>query len=607
MAEDSKGKPTLQRQGSDYKLETTFGVSWKNLSYTVKTKKGPKTILSNATGKCLPGKMMALMGPSGCGKTTLMDLLADRISSGTVEGEILLGNSERRSECTRKIVSYVMSEDSLFSAFTVRETLRYTTKFVLANKTTQQREDRINSTIETMGLQICADSRVGDPIIKGISAGQKRRLSIALEMIAQSPVLMLDEPTSGLDAVAAFQVVKLLKGLCDKGHTVFLSIHQPSTQTFNLFDYVGLLARGKQIYLGPNGQTAINHFASHGHKCPETANPADFYIELVNTDFGAVTEGELNKLAEAYANSEIAKNMMAETIATVDVVAFASTIRGANVFMQFFALLQRMLHMSYKNPYIWGVRIVMYICLALMVGTMYEGVGSRSETEGKSVSDCRAGTVELVASESLLPCLYYVAAFLVFMSVAVLPFFLEIRDVFRRERANGQITCAPYVIADFVANLFGITIIAGCSASLVVGISGMNNMGGFFLNLWLALIVAESFMRFIGAGQPHYILGMAFGAGTFGMFMLCEGYMVRPQDIPDYWIWAYKIAFHTYSFEWFMYNQFKDAMPCGPVILEMYDMANVDPLRDAMILLGFAVLFQFGFFVMLYWLHTGRR
>jgi len=299
--------------------------------------------------------------------------------------------------------------------------------------------------------------------------------------------------------------------------------------------------------------------------------------------------------------------LMAESIEAVDVMAFAKTVKNAGICGQFFALLQRMLHMSYKNPYIWAVRIVMYICLALMVGTMYEGVGRRSETSDTTVADCVPGSTELIASESLLPCLYYVAAFLVFMSVAVLPFFLEIRDVFRRERANGQITCAPYVIADFVANLFGITVIAGSSAVLVVSISGMNNLGGFFLNLWLALVVAESLMRFIGAGQPHYILGMAFGAGLFGMFMLCEGFMVRPDDIPDYWYWAYVIAFHTYSFEWFMHNQFKDALPCGPVILKLYNMDDVDPLKDAMILLGFALLFQFGFFLALYILHTGRR
>eukprot|EP00403_Amphidinium_massartii_P016175 CAMPEP_0178411504 /NCGR_PEP_ID=MMETSP0689_2-20121128/21527_1 /TAXON_ID=160604 /ORGANISM="Amphidinium massartii, Strain CS-259" /LENGTH=619 /DNA_ID=CAMNT_0020032709 /DNA_START=16 /DNA_END=1875 /DNA_ORIENTATION=+ len=598
----------FDRSGSGYVMEHRFAISWKDLSYTVKTKKGDKTILSGASGVILPGQLVALMGPSGSGKTTLLDLLADRIQTGKIEGQILAGNKPRDSESFRKICSYVMSEDALFSAFTVKETLRYTTRFVLANMSSADREKRVKAVLETMGLESCADSRVGDPIIKGISAGQKRRLSIAIELLGRAPLLLLDEPTSGLDAVAAYQVVKLLKQIAAKQHTVALSIHQPSTTTFNVFDTVGILAKGRQIYLGPV-EEALDYFESVGHKCPAYANPADFYIEVVNTDFNSMTNDDLFALADKYAVSDTAKKHLAQVVETEDAQAYAKQVSNAGLCGQFITLLIRMLHMAWKNPYIWAVRIVMYICLTVMVGTMYEGVGNDAVCDGDEASGCVCNEARRRAANSLLPCLFYVAAFLVFMSVAVLPFFLEIRDVFRRERSNGQIWCLPYVIADFFANLPGIAVIALTSSVLVVFISGMNNFGGFFLNLLLSLITAESLMRFIGAGQPHYILGMAFGAGLFGMFMLCEGFMVRPQDIPDYWIWAHKIAFHTYTFEWFMHNQFSgDAgKPCGEGILQEYGMDEVDPLVDALVLLGFAVLFQAGFFVMLYVLHTGRR
>jgi len=398
-----------------------------------------------------------------------------------------------------------------------------------------------------------------------------------------------------------------LKSVSEKRHAVALSIHQPSSQTFNLFDAVGILAKGRQIYLGPVAD-AIAYFSSVGHKCPEYANPADFYIEVVNTDFGSVSHEALMSLADKYLSSDVARTHLSQTVETADAQAYAKTVKNAGLFGQFYALLVRMLHMSWKNPYIWLVRIVMYLCLTVMVGTMYEGVGSDSTCD-RGDDNCLCDEARHRAAQSLLPCLFYVAAFLVFMSVAVLPFFLEIRDVFRRERANGQIWCFPYVVADFFANLPGITIIAASSSALVVFISGMNNFGGFFLDLWLSLITAESLMRFIGAGQPHYILGMAFGAGLFGMFMLCEGFMVRPQDIPSYWIWAHKIAFHTYSFEWFMHNQFhgEAGYPCGEAILVEYGMDEVDTMVDALVLLGFAVIFQTGFFFMLYVVHTGRR
>jgi ABC-type multidrug transport system permease subunit len=215
----------------------------------------------------------------------------------------------------------------------------------------------------------------------------------------------------------------------------------------------------------------------------------------------------------------------------------------------------------------------------------------------------------LKAAESLLPLLFYVQAFLVFMSIAILPFFLELRDVFRRERANGQITCLPFVLADFFAGLPGIALIAIISTLLVVFIADLNGFGGFFLNLFFSLIVAEALMHAIGAAQPHYVIGMAFGAGLFGWLMLCEGFMVPREDIPGGWIWAHYLAFHSYSFAWFVHNQFAgdDGGPFAQAILDLYGLNSVDPLRNALIILAFALLFQMCYYFVLYFFHTGRR
>ena len=414
---------------------------------------------------------------------------------------------------------------------------------------------------------------------------------------------MLDEPTSGLDSTAAHEVIQLLKNVATGGRVVIMSLHQPSTQVFALFDQVLLLARGKQIYQGPPGTSALKFFASLGYPCPEFTNPAEHFLDVINTDFNSsVDDNKLSDFANSYRASSVAKELRKTNLDSHDDPdAFAKSVQSAGPLLQFLVLLRRMLHMAWKNPGMWLVRIVMYLILSLMVGTMYLGKGgdAREDTGFKGQD----------AAKSLLPLLFYVQAFLVFMSIAILPFFLEIRDVFRRERANGQITCAPYVLADFFANLPGIALIAVLSSVLVVFLADLNSFGGFFLNLFLSLMVAESLMRLIGAAQPHYIIGMAFGAGLFGMFMLCEGFMVPRSGISTGWLWGHYLASHSYSFKWFVYNQFqgRNGGVAGPAILDLYGCGDVKPVEMALILLCYAIVFQIEFFGVLQVFHTGRR
>ena len=282
-----------------------------------------------------------------------------------------------------------------------------------------------------MGLDVCQDVRVGDALFKGISGGQKRRLSIAIELLAQPPIIMLDEPTSGLDSTAAHEVIQLLKNVATGGRVVIMRLHQPSTQVFALFDQVLLLARGKQIYQGPPGTSALKFFASLGYPCPEFTNPAEHFLDVINTDFNSsVDDNKLSDFANSYRASSVAKELWKTNLDSHDNPdAFAKSVQSAGPLLQFLVLLRRMLHMAWKNPGMWLVRIVMYLILSLMVGTMYLGKGgdAREDTGFKGQE----------AAQSLLPLLFYVQAFLVFMSIAILPFFLEIRDVFRRERANG--------------------------------------------------------------------------------------------------------------------------------------------------------------------------
>lgn len=191
---------------------------------------------------------------------------------------------------------------------------------------------------------------------------------------------------------------------------------------------------------------------------------------------------------------------------------------------------------------------------------------------------------------------------------AVLLFFIEQRAVFMRERANSGLNVFSYALANFIASLPGIFLIALVSTLLVVLLSGLHTFGYFLLNLFLSLVVAEALMHVIGAAVPHYIIGIALGAGIYGMFMLCEGFMVPRDTIPGYWIWAYYIAFHSYSFKSFVYDHFSHVdTPTAKEILQRLDLEDVDVPQNMLILACYAIFLELVFTFILYKFHTGRR
>lgn len=182
--------------------------------------------------------------------------------------------------------------------------------------TREEIEGIVQGTIMEMGLQDCADRRIGNWHLRGISGGEKKRLSIALEILIRPYLLFLDEPTSGLDSASAFFVVQTLRNIARDGRTVISSIHQPSSEVFALFDNLFLLSSGEVVYFGETKMavevtvllfnsaifvvTLISHptltsrpilqfFAEAGFPCPSRRNPSDHFLRCINSDFDRVT------------------------------------------------------------------------------------------------------------------------------------------------------------------------------------------------------------------------------------------------------------------------------------------------------------------------------
>ncbi|PPQ74040.1 hypothetical protein CVT24_012342 [Panaeolus cyanescens] len=248
-----------------------------NITYTL----GSRTILDNISGCVKPGQVMAIMGASGAGKSTFLDILARKQKRGAVAGTTLVNGREVTDAEFKKVIGFVDQEDTLMSTLTVYETVLYSALLRLPREMSfEAKKFRTLETMNELGILGIKDMRIGDSGRRSISGGEKRRVSIACELVTSPSILFLDEPTSGLDAYNAFNVVDSLVSLArDYNRTVVFTIHQPRSNIVALFDQLVVLAAGKLVYSGEFAKCQ-SYFASIGQPCPPGFNVADFLIDL---------------------------------------------------------------------------------------------------------------------------------------------------------------------------------------------------------------------------------------------------------------------------------------------------------------------------------------
>ncbi|KAL0067761.1 FAD-dependent urate hydroxylase [Marasmius tenuissimus] len=240
-----------------------------------------KTILSGISGTVKPGQVMAIMGASGAGKSTLLDILARKSKRGNVSGVTLVNGREVKDEEFRAVTGFVDQEDTLMRTLTVYETVLYSALLRLPREMSfEAKRFRTLETMNELGILGIKDMRIGETGNRSISGGEKRRVSIACELVTSPSILFLDEPTSGLDAFNAHNVVECLVSLArDYNRTVIFTIHQPRSNIVALFDQLVVLAKGKAVYSGEFSKCQ-EYFASIDRPCPPGFNIADYLIDL---------------------------------------------------------------------------------------------------------------------------------------------------------------------------------------------------------------------------------------------------------------------------------------------------------------------------------------
>lgn len=260
-----------------------------NCSYVVPIK-GPnktktfKALVNCTSGTVQSGGVLAILGPSGAGKTTLLNMLALEDLPGICYGTIELNTIRFTPLMYRRYAAYVPQTDTLWSVLTCREHLEYATR--LYQPLCHNVQEQVDSMLNHLGLHSCQHVKAGNAIIKGLSGGQKRRLSLGVALSKEPCVVFLDEPTTGLDSAAAASILKFLRDSAPLlGTAILCTIHQPSTSVFEGFDQVCFMTGGKICYAGPAKELA-DYLDWAGFTVPDHANAADFMLDLTNRDFG---------------------------------------------------------------------------------------------------------------------------------------------------------------------------------------------------------------------------------------------------------------------------------------------------------------------------------
>ncbi|KAJ1663404.1 hypothetical protein IW140_001860 [Coemansia sp. RSA 1813] len=289
-------------------------LSWDNITYSVKVKDKKQTkmraLLHGLSGAIYPGEVIGLLGPSGAGKTTLLNILSGRIEGGVLNGKVLFRGKKRVPGTFKRRIAYVEQEDVMYPVLTVEETIMFAAKLRLTEKnyTPLQKVERVANVMQQLRLSHIKSSRIGDTLQRGISGGERKRVSIGVGLVTDPDMIVLDEPTSGLDSNSAEMVVELVRDVTrSRGIASVMTVHQPNANMLKCFDRILLLSQGHLVYFG-SADEAIGYFESKGFPCPMRQNPADFFIDIMSLNNRSPQDLEASRrriefLAQSFSNA----------------------------------------------------------------------------------------------------------------------------------------------------------------------------------------------------------------------------------------------------------------------------------------------------------------
>ncbi|XP_014665205.1 PREDICTED: ATP-binding cassette sub-family G member 4-like [Priapulus caudatus] len=629
-------------------------VDFRNITYSVPEgirKKGYKTILKGISGECNSGELTAIMGPSGAGKSTLLNILTGYRTS-SVSGNIMINKKNRDLRSFRKMSCYIMQDNHLLPHLSVMESMMVSANLKLPQSMKSDQKLKIVLEIMgTLGLSECKNTRTCR-----LSGGQRKRLSIAQELVNNPPVMFFDEPTSGLDSSSCFQCIALLKSLALGGRTIICTIHQPSAKLFEMFNKLYILADGQCIYKGKT-KGLIPFLKSESLECPAYHNPADFVIEVAcgeygeyvpklvvaikgdkqdqfqNGDHKPINSDSYSGLSDLAMGKELPymrETDIVDTICDTKVQLNGKGVCGTETtkdqddedakllpphlhtfetscWTQFCVLFVRTFWSIMRDETLTLLRFVSCVVVGVTIGLLYFGIGNDA---GKVFNNCGS--------------LFFGLLFIMFTSLmpTVLTFPLEM-NVFVKEHLNYWYSLKAYYLAKTMADLPFQIIVPIVYASITYWMTAQPNDLQRFL-LFLALItltalVSQALGLLIAAGCTLQV-AVFLGPITAIPILLFSGFFVSFKTIPKYLQWLSYMSYVRYSFEGTLlalYGNGRELLDCDETeetkriqcmhyrdpknILEDMDVDGGDIYVDFLVLLLIFALLRLGAYIVLRW------
>ncbi|XP_026301188.1 protein scarlet isoform X2 [Apis mellifera] len=587
-------------------------LTWKNISYTVERKTNGGSLraifgfqyteliqlLHGVSGIVNSGMLMAIMGPSGAGKTTLLATISRRVK-GKATGDVLLNGKPIDTEQMIRISGFVPQTDLAIESLTIQEHMEFMACMKMDRRLRANfRRQRITVLLRELGLAKCISTK-----LSALSGGERKRVTLAVELLTEPSILFCDEPTTGLDSYGAMTVVRTLREVAASGRIVICSLHQPASGLLEIFHEVLLLSGGRVAFQG-SSIDATEFFDSLNLSCPPTFNSAEFYVSQLSIirDKEAESYRKVNWICDQYEKSKyglrvsklieyscVTESMELPSIFS-DVSLSLKNFKKARFLTQLHWLVWR-IYLDYKRNYTTlFLRFITYMCIGVLIGLPFMNISG--EAMNQDTIQNMQGLLYLVVVETVFTFNY--AVFYTFPRE--LP--LLLRDI-----ASGLYGPAPYYFSKVIVLIPGAIIQPLLYSAFIFAITGLK--GGLLGFVYFALpvvvcaISASAFGLFLSASFKSMETASLFSVPLDFLGLMFCGIYLHLGYLTSYIAWLKYLSQFYYGLEavsltqWLLIDHINPEEPCISSGLEVLEKYGYLPTHYTMDIIGLLVIFSF--------------